>query len=151
LRAVLHHQGQRDRPGPGDRPPGGGGERRHSRGGERARRRRSLPRSFAGGRSRCMKRQVAVLDDLEAARQMMERGLSHASDVRTYASVASALQAFDGDRPDAIVTDLRMPGIDGLQGLRLFRDRGIDAPVIVVTAYASVETAVEAMKAGAFE
>src|ERR1043166_587845 len=82
---------------------------------------------------------------------MMERALSHAFEVSTYASVASALQAFEVDRPDAIVTDLRMPGIDGLQGLRLFRDRGIDTPVIVVTAYASVETAVEAMKAGAFE
>ena len=98
-----------------------------------------------------MKRSVAVIDDLESARQMMERALAHAFEVRTYGSVAEALQAFETERPDAIVTDLRMPGIDGLQGLRLFRDRGIEAPVIVVTAYASVETAVEAMKAGAFE
>jgi len=98
-----------------------------------------------------MKPRVAVIDDLEAARQMMERALSRSFEVATYASVSDALAALEGDPPAVIVTDLRMPGIDGLAGLRLFRERGIDAPLIVVTAYASVETAVEAMKAGAFE
>ena len=98
-----------------------------------------------------MKRQVAVIDDLQAAREMMERALAHAFEIRTHASVADALRAFEVERPDVIVTDLRMPGIDGLEGLRLFRDKGIEVPVIVVTAYASVETAVQAMKAGAFE
>ena len=98
-----------------------------------------------------MKHRVAVIDDLEAARQMMSRVLSPSYVVETHASVSEALSAFESDPPDVIVTDLRMPGIDGLAGLRLFRDKGIDAPVIVATAYASVETAVEAMKAGAFE
>ena len=98
-----------------------------------------------------MKPRVAVIDDLEPARQMLDRALSRSFDVATYGSVPDALAAFEGQPPDVIVTDLRMPGIDGLEGLRLFRDKGIDAPVIVVTAYASVETAVQAMKAGAFE
>ncbi len=98
-----------------------------------------------------MKPRVAVIDDLEPARQMLSRVLSPAFEVGCHASVAEALASFELESPDVIVTDLRMPGIDGLQGLRLFRDKGIDAPVIVITAYASVETAVEAMKAGAFE
>ena len=98
-----------------------------------------------------MKPTVAVIDDLEPARQMMARVLQPAFAVETYGAVADALEAFLGDPPDVIVTDLRMPGIDGLTGLKLFRDKGIEAPVIVITAYASVETAVEAMKAGAFE
>jgi len=98
-----------------------------------------------------VKARVAVIDDLEPARQMLERALARSFEVTTHASVPDALAAFEAQPPDVIVTDLRMPGIDGLEGLRLFRDKGIDAPVIVVTAYASVETAVEAMKAGAFE
>jgi two-component system response regulator HydG len=98
-----------------------------------------------------MKPRIAVIDDLEAARQMLDRALSRSFEVSTHATVPDALAAFEAQRPDVIVTDLRMPGIDGLAGLRLFRDKGIDAPVIVVTAYASVETAVQAMKAGAFE
>ncbi len=98
-----------------------------------------------------MKPRVAVIDDLEPARQVMARVLSHEFTVPVYDSVAAALAAFEMDPPDVIITDLRMPGIDGLTGLKLFREKGIDAPVIVMTAYASVETAVEAMKAGAFE
>src|SRR6185436_8500516 len=98
-----------------------------------------------------MKPRIAVIDYLEPARQMMDRALSHAFRVETHASVADALAAFEREPPEVIITDLRMPGIDGLQGLKLFRDKGIEAPVIVVTAYAAVESAVEAMKAGAFE
>ena len=98
-----------------------------------------------------MKPDVAVIDDLEPSREMMRRALARSFEVTTYASVGEALARFEVDPPQVIVTDLRMPGIDGLQGLRIFREKGIDAPVIIVTAFASVETAVEAMKAGAFE
>ena len=98
-----------------------------------------------------MKARVAVIDDLEAARQMLERALSRSCQVSLFDSVPAALAAFELRPPDVIVTDLRMPGIDGLQGLKLFREKGIEAPVIVLTAYAAVETAVEAMRAGAFE
>ncbi|HEY6910411.1 MAG TPA: sigma-54 dependent transcriptional regulator [Myxococcales bacterium] len=98
-----------------------------------------------------MKPRIAVIDDLEPARQVMARVLGSSCGVSTYDSVQAALSAFELDPPDVIITDLRMPGMDGLTGLKLFRERGIDAPVIVLTAYASVETAVDAMKAGAFE
>ena len=49
-------------------------------------------------------------------------------------------------RPDLVVTDLRMPGLDGLQLLEELRSRKVETPVIVLTGYASVDSAVEAMR-----
>ena len=65
--------------------------------------------------------------------------------------MADALPALDRAEFDVIVTDLRMPGIDGLEGLKRFRAKVPEIPVIIMTAFATVETAVEAMKAGAFD
>ncbi len=98
-----------------------------------------------------MKPQVMVIDDLDSARQMVKRALSRTYDVYDFASVAEALPAVDRAEFDCIVTDLRMPGIDGLEGLKRFRQKTPDLPVVIVTAFATVETAVEAMKAGAFD
>ena len=98
-----------------------------------------------------MKPQVMVIDDLDSARQMVKRTLSRSYDVYDFASVSDALPALDRAEFDCVVTDLRMPGIDGLEGLKRFRQKIPDLPVIIVTAFATVETAVEAMKAGAFE
>ncbi|RMF81522.1 MAG: sigma-54-dependent Fis family transcriptional regulator, partial [Planctomycetota bacterium] len=52
---------------------------------------------------------------------------------------------------DVVISDLKMPGMNGVELLREMRRLGLDAPVILMTAYASVETAVEAMKLGAFD
>ena len=94
---------------------------------------------------------LMVVDDLDSARQMMKRALARSYDVYDFASVAEALPALDRAEFDAIVTDLRMPGIDGIEGLRRFKSKVPEIPVILVTAFATVETAVEAMKAGAFD
>ncbi len=98
-----------------------------------------------------MKTRVMVIDDLESARQMVKRSLSRSFEVYDFGSVAEALPAVDRAEFDVIVTDLRMPGIDGLEGLRRFKHKVPEIPVIVMTAFATVETAVEAMKAGAFD
>jgi two-component system response regulator HydG len=92
-----------------------------------------------------------VVDDLDSARQMVKRVLGRSYAVFDFPSVAEALPALDRARFDAIVTDLRMPGIDGIEGLRRFKAKVPEIPVILVTAFATVETAVEAMKAGAFD
>ncbi len=97
------------------------------------------------------KPKLLVIDDLESARQMMKRTLGATYDVYDFASIAEALPAVERADFDAIVTDLRMPGIDGLEGLRRFKAKVPEIPVILVTAFATVETAVEAMKAGAFD
>jgi DNA-binding NtrC family response regulator len=55
------------------------------------------------------------------------------------------------DNADLIITDLRLPGMDGLQLLASLRERGMQTPIVVMTAFGSIETAVEAMKAGAVD
>ena len=97
------------------------------------------------------KPKLMVIDDLDSARAMMKRTLARSCEVYDFASVAEALPAVERAEFDCIVTDLRMPGIDGLEGLRRFHQQVPHIPVILVTAFATVETAVEAMKAGAFD
>ncbi len=97
------------------------------------------------------KPKLMVIDDLDSARAMMRRTLARGHEVYDFATVAEALPALDRAEFDAIVTDLRMPGIDGIEGLRRFKSKVPEIPVILVTAFATVETAVEAMKAGAFD
>ncbi len=98
-----------------------------------------------------MKPKVLVIDDLEQARQMVKRTLSPACEVFDFAAVAEALLALGRAEFDVILTDLRMPGIDGLEGLKRFKQKAPEIPVIIMTAFATVETAVAAMKAGAFD
>jgi two-component system, NtrC family, response regulator AtoC len=98
-----------------------------------------------------MKPRIMVIDDLDSARQMVKRALARSFEIFDFASVAEALPAVDRAEFDAIVTDLKMPGIDGLEGLRRFKAKVPEIPVVVMTAFATVETAVEAMKAGAFD
>jgi two-component system response regulator HydG len=97
------------------------------------------------------KPKLMIIDDLDSARSMMKRTLARKFEVYDFAAVAEALPAVERADFDAIVTDLRMPGIDGLEGLRRFKVKVPDVPVILVTAFATVETAIEAMKAGAFD
>ncbi len=94
---------------------------------------------------------LLVIDDLDSARSMMKRALARSYDVYDFASVHEALPAVDRADFDAVVTDLRMPGLDGIEGLKRFKQKVPEIPVILVTAFATVETAVEAMKAGAFD
>ncbi|MBI5607431.1 MAG: sigma-54-dependent Fis family transcriptional regulator [Deltaproteobacteria bacterium] len=95
---------------------------------------------------------VLFIDDQPAARELFTRSM----DARRYrlataAGVAEAEEFLQSDGADVAVTDLRMPGIDGLQGLERFHKIDPDLPVVVITAFGSVETAVEAMKRGAFD
>ncbi|HZY02635.1 MAG TPA: sigma-54 dependent transcriptional regulator [Anaeromyxobacteraceae bacterium] len=98
-----------------------------------------------------MKPRVMVIDDLDSARQMVKRAIGRSFEIFDFASVAEALPALGRAEFDCIVTDLRMPGIDGLEGLRRFKREVPAVPVVIMTAFATVETAIEAMKAGAFD
>lgn len=72
--------------------------------------------------------------------------------VRRYQSASSYVRSgLEGEPPDCIVSDLRMPGLSALDLQKLLVRRGTPTQMIVITAYGDIETAVEAMQAGAFD
>ena len=95
-----------------------------------------------------MSARVLVIEDEEKLRRVLELQLKGAG-----YDVEQARTAEDGvrlaDTADLILTDLRLPGMNGLQLLAKLREQNLQTPVIVMTAYGTVEMAVEAMKAGA--
>ncbi len=98
------------------------------------------------------KARVLFVDDLERARQLFVRAVDRTLfDATSAGSVVEAEEAIRKQAPDVIITDLRMPDVDGLEGIARYRQLVPDVPVIVVTAFGSVETAVEAMRRGAFD
>jgi DNA-binding NtrC family response regulator len=97
-----------------------------------------------------MKSTVLVVDDEEKLRRVVELQLKTAGfEVEQAGSAEDALKR--ADRADVILTDLRLPGISGLELLANLRRQDSHTPVIVMTAFGSIETAVEAMKAGAVD
>ena len=66
-------------------------------------------------------------------------------------SVPQALQALSRGGVELVISDVRMPGLDGLEFLRLLRQEGHDVPLIMLTGYASIENAVESIRAGAVD
>ena len=97
-----------------------------------------------------MKSTVLVVDDEEKLRRVVELQLKTAGfEVEQAGSAEDALKLTDG--ADVILTDLRLPGISGLELLANLRRQDSHTPVIVMTAFGSIETAVDAMKAGAVD
>ena len=70
---------------------------------------------------------------------------------RCAGSAQQALELAESDRFDFILSDVRMPGMDGIQLLERLRGRGIDTIVILMSAYGSVELALDAMRKGAYD
>ena len=95
---------------------------------------------------------VLVVDDEKSMRDLLTITLEKAGyDVTAAEGGEAAIEAIRKDSFDTIITDLRMPRVDGMQVLRAARDLSPETAVIVVTAVASTETAVEAMKLGAYD
>ncbi|HEV8533462.1 MAG TPA: sigma-54 dependent transcriptional regulator [Methylomirabilota bacterium] len=98
------------------------------------------------------KARVLVVDDEKSMRDLLSITLEKEGyDVVTAAGGEAAIEALRRDATDAVITDLRMPKVDGLQVLRAAKEISPDMAVIVITAVASTETAVEAMKLGAYD
>ncbi len=105
----------------------------------------SRERKKGGSRAR-----VLVADDEDAARSGMQTLLMQEGfDVVLAEDGSSAVARFEEDGADVVVTDLRMPGLNGLEVLRRVREIDPDAIVILATSFADVETAVRAMHDGA--
>ena len=96
-----------------------------------------------------MKHAILVVDDESAQRQLLSGSLSRDYSVVTAASALEATQLLSHRSFDLIITDERMPGMTGIELIRWVRERAPEIPIVVLTAFGSVETAVEAMKLGA--
>ena len=94
---------------------------------------------------------VLIVDDDKNTREGLQRALRARYDVRLAEDAARAMAALDDGEVDVMLTDLRMPGTDGLELLRRVQAHHPEVVCILLTAYGSVETAVEAMKQGAFD
>ncbi len=92
-----------------------------------------------------------VDDDLAVRRSLAFLLASDGLPVRLHESAADFLMTMGGQVSGCVVTDVRMPDIDGLELLRRLRDAGSRLPVIVMTGHADVPMAVEAMRIGAFD
>src|SRR5581483_12356506 len=97
-----------------------------------------------------MKATVLVVEDEEKLRRVIELQLKGAGyEVQQAGSAEEAMRL--AANADVILTDLRLPGMSGLELLAGLRRQDSRTPVIVMTAFSSVETAVDAMKAGAVD
>ena len=100
-----------------------------------------------------MAERILVIDDevdmLMLLRMIIEENTDY--DVKTTNSPTEGIKLFREEDYDLIITDLKMPGLDGIDLFDEFREIKPDVPVIIITAYGSVETAEEAMRKGVAE
>lgn len=95
---------------------------------------------------------VWVVDDERSIRWVLEKALSQAGmEVTCYDAGEPLLADIDHSPPDAIITDIRMPGIDGLELLERIKAGHPELPVIIMTAHSDLESAVSSIQGGAFE
>jgi len=98
------------------------------------------------------KKRILVVDDDESLRWVTQAQLQQSGyDVAAAANAASALEQIRNLPADLVITDLKMPGMSGLDLLKEIRSLYPEIIVIMVTAFGTVENAVEAMKAGAYD
>jgi two-component system NtrC family response regulator len=95
---------------------------------------------------------ILVVDDDNSVRRVVQMQLSEAGyDVVLAGSGGEALRILLEHRPKLLITDLRMPDLDGLELLRRIADDQIQTTVIIITAFGTIETAVQAMRLGAYD
>jgi DNA-binding NtrC family response regulator len=99
-----------------------------------------------------MERRILFIDDDRAGREVALFNLRKAGyKVEAASEGTEGLALFSQGKFDLVITDLKMPGISGMEVLRRIRKASRDIPVLVITAFGNVETAVEAMKEGAYD
>ena len=97
-------------------------------------------------------RDIWVVDDDQSIRFVLEKALAREQfAVRSFANARDVLGALDDDEPQVLVSDIRMPGGSGLDLLAKVKEKHPGLPVIVMTAYSDLDSAVSAFQGGAFE
>ncbi len=95
---------------------------------------------------------VWIVDDDRSIRWVLERSMEQEGmNVNVFEQAEDVLKAFNSGCPDALITDIRMPGMDGLELLAQIQDSHPNLPVIVMTAHSDLESAVASYQGGAFE
>ncbi len=95
---------------------------------------------------------ILLIDDDDSLRRVMEFGLTEAGyAVQAAASGEEGLRLFEKGPFGAVITDITMPGMSGMEVLAKVRQRDAGTPVVIITAYGTIESAVLAMKQGAFD
>ncbi len=99
-----------------------------------------------------MKKRIYIVDDEPKIGEMFVKVLHREGfDTRSFTSPIKMLEALDQNEiPDLVLADLMMPGMNGIEMMEALRDRNAAVPVIIMTAHSSVQSAVEAMRLGAF-
>ncbi len=95
---------------------------------------------------------ILIIDDDTSLRRVLEYNLQEAGyRVLSAASGEEGLRLFAEEAPELVITDMKMPGMDGMQVLKCIKANSPDTLVIIITAFGTVDIAVEAMKVGAYD
>jgi two-component system nitrogen regulation response regulator GlnG len=95
---------------------------------------------------------IWIVDDDRSIRWVLEKALSaEGLDTESFESADMMLSSLERGVPDAIISDIRMPGTDGLQLLKHIQDSHPEVPIIIMTAHSDLDSAVASYKGGAFE
>ena len=97
-----------------------------------------------------MSMHILVVDDDRAVRESLARSLQYSGyEVDSAADGVEALAHLSGTHPDAVIMDVMMPRLDGLEATRMLRSNGNDVPILVLTARDAVDDRVDGLDAGA--
>ncbi len=94
---------------------------------------------------------VFVVDDEGVAREGVTLALKREYQVQAFASAEAVIDALENDTPDLILLDIGLPGMSGVEALKIIKEKHPEIIVIMITAYEDVETVISAMKLGAYD
>ena len=98
-----------------------------------------------------MKSKLWIVDDEESIRTICTSALEENFKIETFKSGSEAMLALNSEKPDLIITDIKMPGLTGIDLLKIVADKYPNLPTIVMTAHSDIDNALSAYKGGAFE
>ena len=98
-----------------------------------------------------MRSKLWIVDDEESIRTICTSALEENFNIETFSSGSEALLALNSDKPDLIITDIKMPGLTGIDLLKIVAEKFPNLPTIVMTAHSDIDNALSAYKGGAFE
>ncbi len=98
-----------------------------------------------------MKRQMLIVDDNASLREALKLVFEDEYELFFAASGEEAIDSFNQKAPDVVLMDFQMPGLDGVQTMKLIREKALTSQIIIMSAYDNRERALSAFKSGAFD